>query len=133
MAEEKKKHHPMHTPDGKFAKGNPGGKGAAILTKDKVRYGDILRKCVSDEDFKKVSAKLLERAVAGEPWAIRELMDRLMGKPKQFAEVDLSATYVDPKTIVNNVAILLGITEDGDEFIGIDKKEAAQIENKESK
>ena len=128
VAQEKKE---WHTPDGKFKKGNPGGGGKAALYKDKIRYNDLLRKCVTDDEFKKVAAKLLEKAQEGEGWAIRELMDRLMGKPKQVAEVDITQNNIDPKTVINNIAILLGVSDDGEEFIQLDGSEPEKIDAKE--
>ena len=42
-----------------------------------------LLKTLTTEDFDAITAKLIEMAKAGELGAIRELFDRLFGKPKQ--------------------------------------------------
>jgi hypothetical protein len=47
-------------------------------------FSDALRKAMIDDDFyrvKKAANQLLDLAAAGEPWAIKELADRLDGKP----------------------------------------------------
>ena len=113
---------------GRFVKNNPGGPGVAILSKDRVRYHTILRDCTTDEEFKKVAAKLLQRAQAGESWAVRELLDRLMGKPKQVAEVDVRQTHVDPQQVINNIAVILGLESDDPDHIELEQK---QLENKD--
>lgn len=40
-----------------------------------------LYKAVTVDDFKAIAAKLVELARAGEKWAIKELLDRLIGRP----------------------------------------------------
>ena len=117
----------LHNPDGKFAKGNPGGPGKACLYKDKIKYHDLLLKATTPEKFQKVAEKLLAQAQDGEPWAIKELLDRLMGKPKQFIEADLSSTNVDPQVIIGQVSILLGLDKE-DDVIEIEPK---QVESKD--
>jgi hypothetical protein len=66
-------------------------KGNTYGAKSKLFEG-ALRKAVAQADgdaLRKVADKLLEMAMAGEPWAVRELADRLDGKPVQ--QVDLQA------------------------------------------
>ena len=41
---------------------------------------------VSEEDLRAVIAKLVERAKAGERWAVCELLDRCLGKPMHHVE-----------------------------------------------
>lgn len=114
---------------GRFVKGSPGGPGAAVLTKDKVKYHNILRQCVTEEEFKKVAQTLLIKAQQGESWACKELLDRLMGKPKSMVDIDLKQTHVDPKTVINNVAILLGISDDGEDYFPVNKDLTEQNTN----
>lgn len=118
----------VRDPHGKFVKGNPGGPGAASLNKDRVRYNDILKNCATDEEFQKVAEKLLGKAQDGESWAIKELLDRLMGKPKQFIEADLTTTHVDPQIIIGQVSVLLGLTKEEEPVIELDQTKAKQIE-----
>ena len=60
--------------------GNPLG-----ATKERKFYAALTRSMLAD-DGKKVRAaaeQLLDQAAAGEPWAIKELADRLDGRPAQ--------------------------------------------------
>lgn len=127
----KEKEGTQRGPDGKFLPGCAGGPGAKTLTKDKVRYHDILRKCTTDDEFKKVAMKLLEKAQAGEPWAIAQLLDRLMGKPKQFADIDIKQTNVDPKVIIQNITQILGLNDQGEEVYTVQKENIKEIEAKD--
>ncbi len=67
---------------GRFAQGNPGGPGnphAAAVG----RWRTALAHTVTEDDLRAVIAKLVERAKAGERWAVCELLDRCLGKPVQ--------------------------------------------------
>jgi hypothetical protein len=77
----------FHEPGGnRFAKGNPGGPGdQAGPMANKFRC--LLLFCVQEEDFKEVMRRLVAAAKAGESWAIKELLDRIIGKPKQQVDV----------------------------------------------
>ena len=99
--------------EGRFLKGWKGGPGNANgITPDRVRFGKILKECVSDEDFEKVVRVLVKQAQDGHPFAIKELLDRLLGKSKQVAEVDLTTHHVDPATVVTQIGIILGLNKD---------------------
>lgn len=67
---------------GRFALGNPGGPGNP-LAKKTAALRRAFQECVGEEDIRAVVAELIARAKAGEPWAVRELLDRALGKPKQ--------------------------------------------------
>lgn len=82
--------------DGRFARGNklgrrfqPGGKPgpgnpwAAHVEK----FRSALFRCLKPSDFKAIARKLIESAKAGEPWAIREVLDRAIGRTTQMVEV----------------------------------------------
>ncbi len=74
---------------GRFAKGNPGGPGnphAAAVG----RWRTALADTVTGDDLRAVIAKLVERAKAGERWAVCELLDRCLGKPEQALEARLA-------------------------------------------
>ena len=67
------------TPRGQFAQGNPGGPGNPYAK----RVADLraaLLESVTEQDIRAVAKALVRRAKAGEVPAIRELLDRLMGK-----------------------------------------------------
>ena len=67
------------TDTGRFAKGNPGGPG----NPHGRRVADLraaLLDAVTEADIRAVARSLVARAKAGEVPAIRELLDRLMGK-----------------------------------------------------
>ena len=70
---------------GRFTKGNPGGPGnphvAAV-----AKWRTALVETVTAADLRRVIRKLVESAEAGEPWAIRELLDRTLGRPTQPPE-----------------------------------------------
>ena len=64
---------------GKFAPGNPGGPGNPHVRKvAKLRRAMLA--AVSTDDIKAVVAKLVEKALDGDVVAIRELLDRCLGK-----------------------------------------------------
>jgi hypothetical protein len=67
------------TARGRFAKGNPGGPGNPYAK----RVADLraaLLESVTEADIRAVARALVKRAKAGEVAAIRELLDRLVGK-----------------------------------------------------
>jgi hypothetical protein len=72
-------------PGGRFGKGNPGGPGNPYAAKV-GRWRATLADSVSEEDMRSVARALVKAAKAGEPWAVRELLDRTLGKP---VEADL--------------------------------------------
>ncbi len=47
------------------------------------RLRAILAESVTDEQIKAVIKTLVAKAMAGEPWAIKEILDRTLGKPVQ--------------------------------------------------
>ncbi len=66
--------------------GNPGGPGnphAGAVGRWRV----MLTETVTAEDIRAVINVLLERAKAAEPWAVKELLDRCLGKAHQTTEI----------------------------------------------
>lgn len=61
-------------PGNRFAKGNPYAAKVAAWRR-------ALTSTVTAGDMKDVIRKLLESAKVGESWAVRELLDRTLGKP----------------------------------------------------
>ena len=74
---------------GRFLPGNPGGPGNP-QARNVATWRKALADTVSFEDVAEVTQKLLDAAKAGEPWAIRELLDRVLGKP--HVQVDASVS-----------------------------------------
>jgi hypothetical protein len=80
-------------PDGRFAAGNKGGPGNPALQRVH-QLRTVLAECVSDRDFRTVVKKLLAQAKKGNIDAIKELLNRLLGKPP--ASLELSGPEGEP-------------------------------------
>ncbi len=78
--------------------GNPGGR-----RKDKLARAALMMVLKEDgEDMPKlreIMGALIECAKEGEPWAIREIFDRLDGKAVQAVEADINETRHDDMTV----------------------------------
>jgi hypothetical protein len=61
---------------------NPNG-----ARKERLFYS-ALRLALDEKRLRRIAEKLVKLAEAGEPWAMRELVDRLDGKPVQAIAVD---------------------------------------------
>jgi hypothetical protein len=70
---------------GRFLPGNPGGPGNphAVAV---AAWRKAIVLTVSPADLEAVIRVLLERAKAGEPWAVKELLDRCLGRAPAEAE-----------------------------------------------
>ena len=76
------------TPAGTFSKGNKLGRGNPHhVQAAKLRSTPLL--AVSPDDLLAVVTAMVARAKAGEPWAIRELLDRCLGRTRP-AEDDIA-------------------------------------------
>lgn len=73
--------NPSPSPNGRFAKGNPGGPGNPH-GRAVAQLRSALFAAVSAEDFKAVIAALVEQARTGDVPSIRELLQRLLGPPE---------------------------------------------------
>lgn len=122
----------LHDERGRFKVGNPGGVGNASVTKDRIRYQDLLRQACTDEKFNQVAEVLIQKAQAGQAWACKELFNRLMGQPKQFADIDIKQTNVDPKVIIQNITQILGLNDQGEEVYTVQKEDIKKIEDKDN-
>lgn len=74
--------------------GNPGGR-----PKERP-FLDALRLALNEEDgvtkkkrLRRIAEKLVEAAEQGEAWAIKEVMDRVDGKPAQTADISVTADH----------------------------------------
>ena len=74
-------------PDGRFAKGNPGGPGSPYV-RQLAAWRKAMAEAVTPEDIGAVVKALVEKAKTGEAWAVRELLDRTLGKATQPVDVD---------------------------------------------
>ena len=70
---------------GRFAKGNPGGPGNPLARRT-AAVRRLFNESVGEDDLRAVVAELVARAKAGEPWAVRELLDRMLGKAERIPE-----------------------------------------------
>ena len=70
--------------------------------KGKMFY-DALRKVLVQEPKKltDIAEGLIEAAIAREPWAVKELMDRVDGKAIQFQEI----TGADGEALITSIAV----------------------------
>lgn len=66
---------------GRFTKGNPGGPGNPHVARVGLWRAALLD-AVEPTDIEAVITTLVERAKAGEAWAVRELLDRCLGRPE---------------------------------------------------
>ena len=74
---------------GRFLPGNGGGPGNP-LAKRSNELRSMLLAAVTEADLAAVVKTLVDQARAGEPWAVKEFMDRVMGRPLQSVDLDVS-------------------------------------------
>lgn len=74
---------------GRFAHGNAGGPGNPAA-RQVMRLRHALLDAITEEDLGAIVAKLLEMAKAGNMAAIREVLDRTLGKPLLALAVGLT-------------------------------------------
>ena len=77
----------VHDTKGRFLPGNPGGPGNPHAAAVAAWRGAMV-KTVAPEDVQKVVGVLVDKAKAGEAWAVRELLDRCLGRPQQRMELE---------------------------------------------
>jgi len=71
---------------GRFAPGhNLSSKPRQTKTK---HFARLLRETITDDDLVAVVRVLLTNAIEGEPWAVREFLDRACGKASQEVNVE---------------------------------------------
>ena len=83
--------------DGRYQPGNPGGPGKPHA-RAVAAWRKALVLAVSPADFTAVIRVLLERAKAGEPWAVKALLDRCLGRAPAKAE---DPAPIQPRVVVN--------------------------------
>jgi hypothetical protein len=73
-------------PNGRFAKGNPGGPGNPHARKA-AELRALILSALSDSDLRAIVRTLIAKAKKGEPWAVREVLDRCIGKAVGIGEL----------------------------------------------
>ena len=84
-------------PRGRFATGNRGGSGNPYAKRTAALRG-LLLDCVTDRDLRAILAAIVKKAKGGDLAAAREILDRLIGKPKSTIEIEqraLSEAQID--------------------------------------
>lgn len=76
----------FHGRDGRFLPGNKAGQGNPHAARVR-QLRSLLLDAVTDDDFRAVVAKLVQAAKVGDLPSIKELLDRLLGKPPSAVEV----------------------------------------------
>lgn len=92
---------------GKFTKGNRGGPGNTAIAERTKEHHKAFLNAVTAGDTAKVVKQLLKFAIAGEPWAIKEYLNRVLGKPLQ--QVEANVTTDSTTTFINAL-----VTDDSD-------------------
>ena len=83
---------------GRFAPGNRLGRGNPHA-RQTAAWREALVTAVTPANIATVIKRLVTAAEAGEPWAIRELLDRCLGKPHQALTVE--GVETPTKTYIN--------------------------------
>lgn len=77
-----------HDGRGRFLPGNQAACGRGNPHAARVNaWRAALAETVTEADVREVIAQLLEKAKAGQPWAVKEFLDRTLGKADQRLEV----------------------------------------------
>ena len=85
------------TARGRFAQGNPGGPGNPYARRTAALRSALLD-AVTEQDIRAVARALVKRAKAGEIPAIRELLDRLLGKAGDASPEDAGGIVLNVVT-----------------------------------
>ncbi len=91
---------------GRFAKGNLGGPGNPFARRV-AQLRAVIVESVTDADLAAVVRTLIDAAKGGEPWAVKELLDRCIGKPAPGPTTDQD----DGDLIVDYVVRIPGVDD----------------------
>lgn len=72
--------------------------GNTNAAKGKAWFDAIRKECVQRDALAKIAKVVVDKAIEGEQWAVREIGDRLDGKPAQ--SVDTTLANADGSNIV---------------------------------
>ena len=82
---------------GQFEKGN-------TLGAKPARFGEALRRVLAQsnngESLRQIAEKLVELAIEGEPWAVKELADRIDGKAAQ--DINIGGQLDNPLLVMES-------------------------------
>lgn len=98
-------------PGGRFLPGNRAAVGRGNPHAAQVNaWRRALAETVSDDDLHAVIVKLVECAQDGQPWAVKELLDRCLGKPGPQLEAgsEIDAGPVTLRVVLDNPAPAIG-------------------------
>lgn len=79
---------------GKFLVGNPGGPGRGKSNRH-ILVNRLMDEEVTDKRAATIIAKWLTLAEAGEQWAVREFLDRTLGKAHQTIDATVAVSLAD--------------------------------------
>lgn len=79
---------------GRFTPGNTQRKGLSNRhAVSAAQFRDLLHACVTPQAMKAILNKLIRAAKKGESWAIKEVLDRIYGKPDAKVKVEGNVEY----------------------------------------
>ncbi len=97
---------------GRFLPGNRAAVGRGNPHADRVHaWRNALAATVTGDDLRAVIAKLVERAKAGERWAVCELLDRCLGKPDQALEASVAVPELTTSAVISACSVLVADRE----------------------
>lgn len=68
---------------GKFLPGNKLGTGGDPWAAQKSKFRSVLANALTPQEMGKIAKALIRAAKRGESWAVKEVLDRMLGKPQQ--------------------------------------------------
>ena len=114
---------------GRFVGGNAGGPGNPHAKKV-AKLRSAMLSAVTQKDFREVVKALIQRAKAGDVAAIRELLDRCIGKPTQPLDIEvdgrLASETRDPEDM-SDVELARAVIEGGIELHPVLQRKCEQV------
>jgi hypothetical protein len=98
---------------GRFLPGNKAGKGNPNHKKV-ADHRQTMLSTVTEEDTREVIRALIAAARDGVPWAVKEFLDRMIGKPMQQIEANITSTQLTPEEQRRRLDELLGMNNKGE-------------------
>ena len=82
--------------NGRFAPGNTASVGHSTRhAQRRLEFQRFLLNCVTEDDLREIADKLVEKAKTGDMYAIKELFDRVLGKPTAPVDLEVSTGLQD--------------------------------------
>lgn len=98
-------------PLGKFVKGNPGGPGPRYAQQMQRFRREFLTHIQQGERFKTICLRLIQYAMNGEEWAVKEILNRVMGRAPLTIDPVLAE---DAEQLKNIRVVVIGADADAD-------------------